>query len=119
MSRIDMNMPSNIARKAMSFLGSIWSTAGGAAGLAARGGDPAVVLADDMARLSRADRLLIRCRAGVDVDDDTQARAQTTGIERILRQCDANRHALDDLGEITSRIFRRQEREDRAGSRRD
>ena len=44
---------------------------------------------------------------------------QLAAGQRICRQGDAHRHALDDLGEIARGVFRRQQREHRAGSRRD
>ena len=69
--------------------------------------------------LDRGDILLLRRRAGIDIDDDAEAGAQPAAVQHILREDDADRYALDHLGEIARGIFSRQQREDRAGGRRD
>src|SRR6478752_345763 len=116
MSRMDMNIPTTIAKNAMSLRGSMASAAGVA------GIDPAVVLA----AIGLPRQTILRARfygpnyarsvllrgirrgARVDVDDDAEAGAQATRVQRVLRQGDANRYALDDLGEVARRVFRRQ-----------
>src|SRR5215470_15631673 len=135
-----MNMPKTMARKATSRRGSIRSAPSAAAlpgtvarssavGLAARAmanlGSKENGLAY-AAWLGRAvgRHYLVRvgsngARLGVDADDDRHAGAQQSLFRDVGWHRDAHRQALDDLGEIAGRVVRRQQREDRAGGRRD
>ncbi|CAD5251153.1 hypothetical protein BOSE21B_10914 [Bosea sp. 21B] len=54
--------------------------------------------------------------ARVDRDHDRHARAQNVLAGRFRRQDDADRHALDDLGEVAGGVVGRQQGEDRAGA---
>ena len=55
---------------------------------------------------------------GVDRDDGAHAGAQTLGV-LVRREAEAQRHALDDLDPVAAGVLRRQDRELRAGARRD
>src|SRR5205823_7802915 len=56
-----------------------------------------------------------RCSpAGVDVHVDRQTRPQRTIAGTRLGDSDANGHSLDDFGEVSGRVVRRQQREFRS-----
>src|SRR5450631_260201 len=104
MSRIAMNMPRTISRKAMRRLGSMLSlaTAAGARGTAGR--LPAV----SAGAAAFAIGLLHGCeggaagdwRLGVDADHHRKARPQGANGALVNRQRNPHRHALDDLREV-------------------
>src|ERR1700712_590736 len=98
MSRIDMNMPSTIAKNAMSMRGSIFSDAGAAGPASDPAGAATVAVA-----ISVTPNLLVRRRtvrrrgARIDVDDDAETGTQAATVERVLGERDTNGNALDHL----------------------
>src|SRR5690606_29251009 len=115
MSRIAMNMPNTMARKAIAFFGSMRSSAGAIgpivvsaamtahSGMEEKGGakpvSPRRHLLFQVNPRIRSVGLFVGRRARIDIDHDTQARADLAGFQRFLRDHDANRNALYDLGE--------------------
>src|SRR5215831_16080819 len=99
MSRIAMNMPKTMPRKAMSLrlsMLSLWATV-------------------EFTRAMGKCLLATDLGSGIDRGDNRKAGAQQARRRNLGRNLDPNRHALRDLGEIARRILRRQEAEGRPG----
>src|SRR4051812_11732973 len=126
MSRIAMNMPKTMIRNAISRRG--WIRSDGAAAASMDGVTVASVIvlqiriaADRARNLLRMDHLrrievgiavgILGALAGIDGGVDRHARAQQILFRNILRNADADRQPLHDLGEVAGGVVRRQQRE--------
>src|SRR5712671_5578648 len=141
MSRIDMNIPNTMMRNANSRRGAMRSD-GAVAVLVIVGGavvaSAMICSAQGVLRIGRTARWqkllrsdhgrrvevgfavgILGAGAGIDGRINRHARAQQVLLRDILRHTNANRQPLHDLGEVAGGVIRRQQREHRAGRRRD
>src|ERR1700737_1303111 len=141
MSRIDMNIPNTMMRNANSRRGAMRSEATAAA-LIILGGAvvaSAIICSGQDVFVNRARRPMrkllrldhsrrvevgfavgiLGAGAGIDGRINRHASAQQVLLRDIFRHANANRKPLHDLGEVAGGVIRRQQREHRAGRRRD
>src|SRR5215472_7783670 len=131
MSRIAMNMPNTMARKAASRRGSMRSSAPPAAAPTEGdciGGKSAVAVRALMERLRSARRgctelrqrrqPVMRVAAGIDAHHDRHAGPQQAFAADAERHADPHREALHDLGEVAGSVVGRQQRKHRDRGRR-
>src|SRR5215472_13093201 len=131
MSRIAMNIPNTMARKATSRRGSMRSSARLAAAPTEGdcvGGKSAVAVRALMERLRSARRgctelrqrrqPVMRVAAGIDAHHDRHAGPQQAFAADAERHADPHGEALHDLGEVAGSVVGRQQRKHRARGRR-